>query len=80
MHAGRETSASSTTCSEPGEVELLSCSLEALFKSVSNELGFLGNHGHGEAGPEGEGDGASKSRRQRASRSEVRQRRERNHS
>jgi hypothetical protein len=57
------------TCSEPGEVELLSCSLEALFKSVSNELVFLGHHGRDEAGPEG--DGASKSRRQRGLKAEI---------
>jgi hypothetical protein len=68
-HAGRETSASSTACSEPGEVELLSCSLEALFKSVFNELVFLGHHSRDEAGPEG--DGASKSRRQRGLEAEI---------
>jgi hypothetical protein len=49
-HAGRETSASSTACLEPGEVEILSCSLEALFKSVSNKLMFLGHHDRDEAG------------------------------
>jgi hypothetical protein len=60
-HAGRETSASSTACSETGEVKLL-----------SNELGFLGHHGCDEARPEGEGDGASKSRRQRGLEAEIR--------
>jgi hypothetical protein len=69
-HAGRETSASPTACSEPGKIELLSCSLEALFKSASNELGFLGHHGHDEVGPEGEGDWVSKSRSWSSSSSE----------
>lgn len=43
--------------------------IEALFKSVSNELVFLGHHGRDEAGPEG--DGASKSRRQRGLKAEI---------